>query len=232
VTRNLLILLILLGLQSCDDGPKVIPSVAPIGITGANGLDKPSQVSYGTTMSFSSGGMLRAILHAGRVQTFDIKRYTWLDSSVKVDFYDKTGRRSSVLTSASARVNQATNNMTAYTNVRIVSDSGAIVETDSLEWLNKDQTLHSDAPVHIVEPNGRITDGIGFESDQNLMHYRILRPVIVTPSGVFEINTRKNESGPQRSENVLKPHTQSVPGAGAFTTTPPVHIVTDTSQHK
>ena len=53
---------------------------------------------------------------------------------------------------------------------------GTTVDTDSLEWDNKAQTIHSDAPVHIVEKDGRVTDGIGFESDQNLEHYHIMRP--------------------------------------------------------
>ena len=46
--------------------------------------------------NFSASGVLRAILHAGRVQTFETKRYTWLDSSVRVDFYNKDGIHSSV----------------------------------------------------------------------------------------------------------------------------------------
>lgn len=219
--RLFVICLISLALASCDEGPKIVPSTAP-GIGLPNGIDKPSQVSYKTSMNFSSAGALRAILHAGRILQFDTKRYTWLDSSVKVDFYNRNGLHSTILTSTSARVNQATNNMTAYGLVHIVSDSGTTVDTDSLEWNNKDQTLHSDAPVHIVEANGRITDGIGFESDQNLEHYRILHPVIVTPSGAFQ-------SGPRTNENTLKPQTQPVPGAGAFGS--PLQLPADTTRH-
>ena len=106
---------------------------------------------------------------------FEAKHYTWLDSGVRVDFYNRSGLHSSVLTSESAEVNSMNNNMTAYGHVHIVSDSGATVDTDSLLWDNKSQIVRSDAPVHIVEKNGRVTDGIGFESDQSLEHYHILR---------------------------------------------------------
>ncbi len=189
----------------CQESPKVEPSTAkgpPLG------TDKPSQISYNTSMNFSSGGMLRAILHAGRIQQFDVKRYTWLDSGVKVDFYNRDGKHSSVLTSQRAQVNANTNDMTAYGNVHIVSDSGTTVDTDSLHWSNHEQTLNSDARVHIVEKSGRITDGLGFESDQNLEHYHIMHPIIVAPSG--SLQTRGSNGEP-----TLKPQTPSVPGAGA-----------------
>ncbi len=166
---------------SCDEGPKVAPSTAAEPL----GANEAAQVSYNTSMIFSSDGLLRAILHAGRVEAFETRHYTWLDSGVRVDFYNNEGEHSSVLTSQSARVNSINNDMTAYGHVRIVSDSGTTVNTDSLLWDNKSQMVHSDAPVHIVEKNGRTTDGIGFESDQNLAHYHILHPTIIAPSGTF-----------------------------------------------
>ena len=153
--------------------------------------------------------MLRAILHAGRVQTFEMKHYTWLDSGVRVDFYNHGGVHSSVLTSQRAEVNSLNNNMTAYGRVHIVSDSGTTVDTDSLLWENNSQTVKLDAPVHIVEKNGRVTDGIGFESDQSLEHYHILHPTIIAPSGTFGAPSAG-------SQTPLRPTPQSVPGAGAM----------------
>ena len=203
----ILVALVLIG---CQESPKVEPSTTkgpPIG------TDKPSQISYNTSMNFSSGGMLRAILHAGRIQQFDVKRYTWLDSGVKVDFYNRDGKHSSIMTSESARVDGNTNDMTAYGRVHIVSDSGTTVDTDSLHWSNKEQTLRSEAHVHIVEKSGRVTDGLGFESDQNLEHYHILHPIIVAPAGSMQ--TRGGSGQPS-----LRPETPAVPGAGAVSAPP------------
>ena len=169
----------------------------------------PATVSYNTSMNFSSDGFLRAILHAGRVETFDTKQYTWLDSGVRVDFYNSSGLHSSVLTSQSAEVNSTNNNMTAYGHVHIVSDSGTTVDTDSLQWDNKTQEVQSAAPVHIVEKNGRITDGIGFESDQNLEHYHIMHPTIIAPAGSYQTQS-------PGSQNAQPPQLQTVPGAGAM----------------
>ena len=203
ISRLIPLCLLFSVLVGCDESPKVAPSTAniPLGTEAA-------QVSYNTSMNFSSDGQLRAILHAGRVQTFEMKHETLLDSGVRVDFYDREGLHSSVLTSLRARVNSMNNDMTAYGHVHIVSDSGATVDTDSLLWDNRSQTVHSDAPVHIVEKNGRVTDGIGFESDQNLEHYHILRPTILAPSSTFGAQTSQRDA--------LRPATHPVPGAGAM----------------
>src|SRR5437016_126177 len=91
---SLILFLILVCGIGCDESPKIAPSTSNSPIAGA---EKPSQVSFHTSMNFSSSGMLRAILHAGRVQTFDLQRYTWLDSSVKVDFYNRDGKHSTTL---------------------------------------------------------------------------------------------------------------------------------------
>jgi LPS export ABC transporter protein LptC len=206
--RNLAFVCILSAtcLVACDESSKVTPSTVQAPPTSA---DKPSQISYGTSMNFSAEGMLRAILHAGRVQTFDQRRYTWLDSGVKVDFFNRDGKHSSTLTSKTAKVIQTSNDMSAYGNVHIVSDSGTIVDTDSMLWNNRDQMLRSDAPVKIVEKNGRTTNGVGFESDQSLEHYRILHPTIVAPAGSLE-----TKGG--NSNNDLKPQAPVVPGSGAL----------------
>lgn len=208
--KPLAVVVTLMLLVACEQAPKITPSTKPDFTPGVSGSDRPSQISFNTSMNFSSGGMLRAVLHAGRVEQYDIKRYTWLDSGVRVDFYNRDGLHSSVLTSHSARINMVNNNMTAYGSVHIVSDSGTTVDTDSLEWDNKAQSLHSEAAVHIVERNGRITDGVGFESDQSLEHYRIMRPVIVTPSAALQ------SSGPN---TLFKPAQPAVPGARAINRT-------------
>ena len=190
--------------SGCTDTSKVEPNtVKPLDPHA----EIPSQISYNTAMNFSSAGLMRAILHAGRVQTFDTKHYTLLDSSVRVDFFDKLGLHSSRLTSRMARINLMTNNMTAYDHVHIVSDSGTVVDTDSLEWDNSKQTLHSDAAVRIAEKNGRITKGTGFESDQSLTHYTITHPVIEAPAS--SLQQPGSTSAPQ-------PQSPAIPGAGAF----------------
>jgi LPS export ABC transporter protein LptC len=137
-------------------------------------------------MTFSSDGKVRAVMNARGVRVFEAKRHTLLDSSVHVDFFDRESKHSSVLTSHRAYIDDNTKNMTAYDSVRILSDSGTLVQTDSLVWDNGTHKLRSDAFVQITERTGRITKGHGFESDQDLVNYKILLPIIDAPSNSFQ----------------------------------------------
>ena len=189
-------LLVAGAMGGCAQDAKVQPGVTEIG------NDIPTQTSFNTSMRFTSEGSIRAILRAGRIRIYDPKQLTLLDSNVHVDFYNQQGQHSSQLFSKTAVINDVTKTMTAYTRVHIVSDSGTVVDTDSLVWDNKTQMLHSDAAVRIAEANRRITTGIGFESDQNLSHYRILRPTIVAPSQTM---TSPSASQPSNQTNAPQP---------------------------
>jgi LPS export ABC transporter protein LptC len=159
-------------------------------------------------MSFSSDGKVRAVMNASGVRVFEQKRYTLLDSAVHVDFFDRDANHSSVLTSRRAFIDDNTHNMTAYDSVRVLSDSGTLVETDSLLWDNNTHKLHSDAFVRITEKSGRITRGHGFESDQDLVNYKILLPIIDAPSSTFEnMNNAPAFSSPSQNLGMPPPLT-------------------------
>ncbi len=181
VMRLLAMTLFISFLASCGSN-EVKPSTASL--TSSDEL--PSQTSAHTRMSFSSDGKVRAVMNASGVRVFEQKRHTFLDSAVHVDFFDREANHSSVLTSHRAYIDDNTKNMTAYDSVRVLSDSGTLVETDSLLWDNNNHKLHSDAFVRITEKTGRITRGHGFESDQDLVNYSILLPIIDAPSSTFE----------------------------------------------
>jgi LPS export ABC transporter protein LptC len=180
--RRLLLLLSLMLLGSCANDTKVQPAVVPTVIPE----EEPSQVSFDAQMKFSNEGLPRATLSAGRIRVYDKRRQTVLDSSVRVDFFDREGKHSSVLTARWANINDQTKYMVAYDSVKIVSDSGTTVYTDSLTWNNETQQITSPANVKIVEKSGRVTTGRGFESDQSLSNYKILKTTIVAPGSTLQ----------------------------------------------
>ncbi|MDP4219600.1 MAG: LPS export ABC transporter periplasmic protein LptC [Bacteroidota bacterium] len=189
------------ALVSCGS-KEVRPTTAPL----PSSDDLPSQISAHTRMSFSSEGSIRAVMNATGVRVFEAKRYTLLDSSVHVDFFDRQGYHSSVLTSHRAFIDDNTKNMTAYDSVRVLSDSGTLVETDSLLWDNTIHKMHSDAFVRITEKSGRVTRGHGFESDQDLVNYKILLPIIDAPSSSFEnMNSSPTFSSPSQNLGLPPP---------------------------
>ncbi|MEO6940648.1 MAG: LPS export ABC transporter periplasmic protein LptC [Candidatus Kapaibacterium sp.] len=237
--RALLMFVLVSNIVSCGDASKVEPTVTTLNPNA----DKPSVTSFNTGMNFSSDGKLRARLHAGRVRSYDAQRVTILDSNVKIDFYNAEGQHSSVLTSIHARVNDMNKNMAAYQSVHIVSDSGTVVDTDTLEWDNQRQILHSDAAVRIIERNGRVTSGIGFESDPNLTHYHIHRPTIVAPGDAFGNamgSGDQHTSASPRSNPALTPGALGAPNpfgaspdksSSPFQSTTPTVQKPDTTKH-
>lgn len=171
--------LILIGCSSSDD-------LKPSSVGGAQEADPPSQTSFDVTMNFSTDGIIRAVLTSRRVRVYDSRRQTLLDSSLQVDFYSAKNEHTNVLTSLRAVIDDRTKNMIAYDSVKTKSDGGVLVETDSLVWDNTKRQIRSDAFVRITEKSGRITTGYGFESDQDLINYRIKRPTILAPRGSLE----------------------------------------------
>lgn len=153
---------------ACEE--KIKPSV----LGGVSSTTLPTQESWNATVTFTDSGIVKAILKAGHIESYEASRRTSMDNGVHVDFFDEYGRHSSVLTSRAGKVDESTNNLEADGNVIVVSDSGVVVETEKLFWDNARQLIHSDAYVKITSSKEKL-QGHGFESDQNLKNYRIFR---------------------------------------------------------
>jgi len=159
---------LLFASPGCEE--KIKPSV----LGGVSSSSLPSQESWNSTVTFTDSGVVKAILKAGHISQYEGSRQTLLDKKVHVDFFDEHGVHSSVLTSETGKVDEATNNLEAIGNVVVISDSGVVVETEKLFWDNQRQLIHSDEFVKITSPKENL-QGHGFESDQNLKNYRIFR---------------------------------------------------------
>lgn len=96
--------------------------------------------------------------------------------TVRIEFFDAQGAQYSTLFADQGLVDQRTNNLEAKGNVRIVTESGIRMETDSLRWLNDKQKIVSDAFVRVERKHDVVT-GYGFESDPSLDHFHLSREV-------------------------------------------------------
>lgn len=163
-----LILAVIFLFQACSS-EKLEPPKTDI----VNPDSIPSQESYGTTVTFSDSGKVKAILIAGRIRVYSKFNYTLVDSGAKVDFY-KEGIYSSTLTGRRGKIYDATKDVEVYDSVKLVSQNGSVLTTNKLLWVNKTQRIKSDEFVHIKTPNEDI-QGYGFEADQNLKNYVIYR---------------------------------------------------------
>lgn len=164
----LLINFILFLYSGCSD-QSVKPKVISI-----KTRELPDQESFNTKVVFSDSGIVKAILQAGHIAVYSSKNETLLDGGITVDFYDKVGNHTSILTAERGRVDDVTQDLYAMGNVIAKSDSGVVLKTDELKWINEKRKIVTDKYVEIISPTEEIR-GYGLESDQSLKDYVIFR---------------------------------------------------------
>ena len=105
---------------------------------------------------------------------------TKLKNNVTATFYNELGIKTSVLNSDSAIINEIDNSFNAFGNVKVISDSGFVLSTNSIYWdRNYNRVISNDSIRFTTEKNDTLY-GLGFESDTDLSNWKILKPSGVT----------------------------------------------------
>ena len=151
--------------------------------TGETSEGRPDQESWEVTISMTDAGIQRAIVQAGHLEKFNDRLYILLDQKVEVDFFDLEEKHTSRLTSQLAEVDEKSDFMRAIQNVVVKSDSGVTLFTDTLSWDHAQGTIYTDDSVMITTEKQDTLYGIGFESDVQMEHWKILHPSGVTNRG-------------------------------------------------
>ncbi len=132
----------------------------------------PDQESWDANLVITNEGRKVGVVRAAHIEKYNSKNLTLISDGLKVDFFNNEGQHTSVLTSEGGKVNDNDQNMTAYGNVVVVSDSGMTLYTDTLIWNNDTQKIISHIPVKIIS-EGDTLYGDSFISDANLENYEI-----------------------------------------------------------
>lgn len=103
-----------------------------------------------------------------------------LIGNVLADFFNDQNEHMSKLRADSAKINELTNNFTAIGNVVVESDSGLILKTKKLYWDQQYKLVISNDSVQFTTLQNDTLYGIGFESDMDLTHWKIIQPTGVT----------------------------------------------------
>jgi len=135
----------------------------------------PVQTFQNLELRETSEGKLEWILRARRAVRSSANEPTRLES-LRVDFYQRTERIRSSLTSDSGLVNPAKGTLVARGNVVVLTPDGNRLETEELCWDRKSSLVSSEREVKLVRKDDILT-GIGFQSDPNLVNYEIRRDV-------------------------------------------------------
>jgi LPS export ABC transporter protein LptC len=96
--------------------------------------------------------------------------------TVRIEFFDQDGKRFSTLLADEGRVYQRSNDLEARGHVRVTTESGIFMETDSLRWQNTRGKIVSDGFVRVTRQHDIVT-GYGFESDPSLDHFTLRQQV-------------------------------------------------------
>jgi LPS export ABC transporter protein LptC len=135
-------------------------------------VEYPDQESWNSTVTITNEGKMVSVVQAAHYVKYAKRNMSYISEGLKADFYNEHGQHTSVLTSEGGEVNDLLQDMIAYGNVIVKSDSGTTLYSDTLKWDNKRQKIISEIPVMITSDTDTLY-GDSFISDQNLENYEI-----------------------------------------------------------
>ncbi len=137
----------------------------------------PDQEMWNFEVKVTNRGLLEAHLRSGHMVFYSDEKnpQSILNQGVLVDFYDKNGKRASTLTADSGMFNEKTQDVKAFRNVIVESDSGVTLFTEAIEYDQKREKIFTDLDVLITTDNGDSLWGHGFESDPQMNHWQITK---------------------------------------------------------
>ena len=165
-------------LAGCSKQNRVWPA-------GASG-ELPDQEVSDFALTETEQGTPSWKLYARYAATYNARNLV-VARSIRVDFYDEKGKKSSELIAREGEIQQQSRDMTARGNVVLQSVEGTRMSTEELRFLNKEQKIISPPTQQVrVERDGNVLTGYGFESDPNLKHFEFksnVKAVVQTQSG-------------------------------------------------
>lgn len=159
---SLLVMGLLWGtLAGCSGGKKVSGS-------GAAG-ELPDNEVEDFTVTETDSGRTQWTMFAKSAATFSARDLVTA-RTVRIDFFDETGAKSSELVAREGELYQRTRDMVARGQVVLQTVEGWRMSTEELHFSNSRNRIFSDLLVR-VEKEGSVLEGVGFEGDPNLEHF-------------------------------------------------------------
>lgn len=144
---------------------------------------KRTLVEEGTNVQslFSQNGRLKAILKAPLMRRFQTDTVqVEFPRSLKVDFYDSTGRVESQLSALYGKYFESLGRVLLRDSVVVYNIKGDTLRTSELWWDQNTQRFYTDKAVRFRSVDRNIYGGRGLEAHQDLSNWSIFEP-----TGVF-----------------------------------------------
>ncbi|WP_163718209.1 LPS export ABC transporter periplasmic protein LptC [Mangrovibacterium lignilyticum] len=128
-------------------------------------------------MLYSDSAIVRFKLIAPKMIRYDQEKDPFIEfpDGVEIEKFDGQMRIVSRITANYARYLDKDEKWLAKNNVVAVNEEGDSLKTEELIWEEKKGKIYSDQFVKIIRKD-QIINGIGFESDQDLMNWEIKKP--------------------------------------------------------
>ncbi len=157
--------------------------------------DVPDQEFSDFTTLESDSGLVRWVLKAPVARVYNARKLLVTDDP-RIEFFDRQGILTSVLTSDKGEYNQLTHDLTALGRVVVTSEEGYVLETESLVWVNGLGEIHSEDFLKFTK-GADVFTGYGFRGDPELRNVEILRDIkayLRDQNGLLQEEIRKEGS--------------------------------------
>ncbi len=138
--------------------------------------DVPTQEMWDAQIRSTDKGELKALINFGHMERYSNKSLLLFDDGIDIDFYNDRGEKSSKLTAEGGEMDENTEDVKAYGNVVVVSDSGFTLYTDELYYYKERDKIISNVQVKVTTTDGDTLHGVGFESDSQMHYWEIREP--------------------------------------------------------
>jgi len=158
------------GLSGCSGGKKLSAS-------GTKG-ELPDGEVEDFSITETDSGRTQWTLFAKHAATYQARDLVTA-RTLRIDFFDEKGQKSSELVAREGELYQRTRDMIARGNVVLLTTEGWRMSTEEMHFLNSHRKITSDKLVR-VEKEGTVLEGVGFESDPNLEHFEFQHQIRAT----------------------------------------------------
>ena len=158
----------------------------------------PDQESWNSTLITTDMGRITAKIWYGHMRKFNDQDVYEFDQNIKVEIFNKKGRRTSWITADRGRLFEARKFMEAIGHVVAHSDSADItLFTERLQWDDKRKKIVSNDFVTLATAQDTLY-GVGFESEADLTRWVIKNPRGVSSRPV-DLNLEKQPQGKKKT---------------------------------
>ncbi len=137
----------------------------------------PDEISKELRLVYADSAKTKIELFAATAEKTNGKQeITKLKDSLRVNFYNKEGKKVSTLFALYGEINDVQNMVYVKDSVRFYNfEKKQLVETEALFWNRLDSTIYTEGQVIVKSPDG-IALGTGFRTKQDFSKYTILKP--------------------------------------------------------